>query len=215
MGDWVYTGDARWTELRIHGVSGTPPESTLRLFLSRLGKRAVIRLADCGEGMEDGILADAFRRYARPEEPEDPRRGAGFSLNPELDDYLAPRKKPYHTIIPGFLTHEGEAVGPFGVMGAYMQPQGHVQVIMNTVDWLLNPQSALDAPRWQWIAGKEIWLESSVAPEIVEDLRRRGHEVRVLEDDTTFGRGEIIWRDSNGVLAGATEPRADGVVAAW
>lgn len=142
-------------------------------------------------------------------------RGAGFSLNPELDDYLVPRKKPYHTIIPGFLTHEGEAVGPFGVMGAYMQPQGHVQVIMNTVDWLLNPQSALDAPRWQWIAGKEIWLESSVAPEIVEDLRRRGHEVRVLEDDTTFGRGEIIWRDSNGVLAGATEPRADGVVAAW
>lgn len=142
-------------------------------------------------------------------------RGAGFSLDPELDDYLAPRKKPYHTIIPGFLTHEGEAVGPFGVMGAYMQPQGHVQVIMNTVDWLLNPQSALDAPRWQWIAGKEIWLESSVAPEIVEDLRRRGHEVRVLEDDTTFGRGEIIWRDSNGVLAGATEPRADGVVAAW
>lgn len=142
-------------------------------------------------------------------------RGAGFSLNPKLDDYLAPRKKPYHTIIPGFLTHEGEAVGPFGVMGAYMQPQGHVQVIMNTVDWLLNPQSALDAPRWQWIAGKEIWLESSVAPEIVEDLRRRGHEVRVLEDDTTFGRGEIIWRDSNGVLAGATEPRADGVVAAW
>lgn len=142
-------------------------------------------------------------------------RGAGFSLDPELDDYLAPRKKPYHTIIPGFLTHEGEAVGPFGVMGAYMQPQGHVQVIMNTVDWLLNPQTALDAPRWQWIAGKEIWLESSVAPEIVEDLRRRGHEVRVLEDDTTFGRGEIIWRDSNGVLAGATEPRADGVVAAW
>ena len=142
-------------------------------------------------------------------------RGAGFSLNPELDDYLAPRKKPYHTIIPGFLTHDGEAVGPFGVMGAYMQPQGHVQVIMNTVDWLLNPQSALDAPRWQWIAGKEIWLESSVAPEIVEDLRRRGHEVRVLEVDTTFGRGEIIWRDSIGVLAGATEPRADGVVAAW
>lgn len=142
-------------------------------------------------------------------------RGAGFSLNPELDDYLAPRKKPYHTIIPGFLTHNGEAVGPFGVMGAYMQPQGHVQVVMNTVDWLLNPQSALDAPRWQWIKGKEIWLESSVSPEIVSDLRRRGHEVHVLDDDTTFGRGEIIWRDSNGVLAGATEPRADGTVAAW
>ncbi len=142
-------------------------------------------------------------------------RGAGFSLDPELDDYLAPRKKPYHTIIPGFLTKQGEPVGPFGVMGAYMQPQGHVQVVMNTVDWLLNPQSALDAPRWQWIQGKEIWLESSVAPEIVNDLRRRGHEVHVLDDDTTFGRGEIIWRDESGVLAGATEPRADGTVAAW
>ena len=142
-------------------------------------------------------------------------RGAGFSLNPELDDYLAPRKKPYHTIIPGFLTKDGKPVGPFGVMGAYMQPQGHVQVIMNTVDFLLNPQAALDAPRWQWIEGKEIWLEESVAPEIADELRRKGHDVRVLEDDTTFGRGEIIWRDDNGVLAGATEPRADGTVAAW
>lgn len=142
-------------------------------------------------------------------------RGAGFSLNPDLDDYLAPRKKPYHTIIPGFLTKQGEAIGPFGVMGAYMQPQGHVQVIMNTVDWLLNPQAALDAPRWQWIEGKEIWLESSVAPQLVAELKRRGHRVRVLEDDTTFGRGEIIWRDTSGVLAGATEPRADGTVAAW
>ena len=142
-------------------------------------------------------------------------RGAGFSLDSELDDYLAPRKKPYHTIIPGFLTKDGEAVGPFGVMGAYMQPQGHVQVIMNTVDWLLNPQAALDAPRWQWIEGKEIWLESAVSPELVKELRRRGHEVKVLDDDTTFGRGEIIWRDENGVLAGATEPRADGTVAAW
>lgn len=142
-------------------------------------------------------------------------RGAGFSLNPELDDYLAPRKKPYHTIIPGFLTKDGKPVGPFGVMGAYMQPQGHVQVIMNTVDFLLNPQAALDAPRWQWIEGKEIWLEESVAPEIAAELRRRGHDVRVLADDTTFGRGEIIWRDDNGVLAGATEPRADGTVAAW
>lgn len=142
-------------------------------------------------------------------------RGAGFSLDPELDDYLAPRKKPYHTIIPGFLTKDGKPVGPFGVMGAYMQPQGHVQVIMNTVDFLLNPQAALDAPRWQWIEGKEIWLEESVAPEFADELRRKGHDVRVLEDDTTFGRGEIIWRDDNGVLAGATEPRADGTVAAW
>lgn len=142
-------------------------------------------------------------------------RAAGFSLDPQSDDYLQPRKKPYHTIIPGFLTKNGRAVGPFGVMGAYMQPQGHVQVIMNTVDFLLNPQAALDAPRWQWLEGKKILLEDRVPQEIVEELRRRGHEVAVTGDYTSFGRGEIIWRDDAGVLAGATEPRADGTVAAW
>lgn len=142
-------------------------------------------------------------------------RAAGFSLNPQSDDYLLPRKKPYHTIIPGFLTKNGQAVGPFGVMGAYMQPQGHVQVVMNTVDFLLNPQASLDAPRWQWIEGKKVWLEDSVPQDIVEDLRRRGHEITVMHDNTSFGRGEIIWRNDAGVLAGATEPRADGTVAAW
>ena len=142
-------------------------------------------------------------------------RAAGFSLDPESDDFLLPRKKPYHTIIPGFLTKDGKAVGPFGVMGAYMQPQGHVQVVMNTVDFLLNPQASLDAPRWQWIEGKRIWLEDRVPAAIIEDLRRRGHEITVKSDYTSFGRGEIIWRDDNGILAGATEPRADGTVAAW
>ncbi len=142
-------------------------------------------------------------------------RAAGFSLDPTMDDYLAPRKKPYHTIIPGFLTKDGEAVGPFGVMGQYMQPQGHVQVVMNTIDFTLNPQQALDAPRWQWIADKEVWVERGVSPDIVAALRKRGHEVKVLADDSTFGRGQIIWRMPDGTLAGATEPRADGTVAAW
>ena len=142
-------------------------------------------------------------------------RGAGFSLDEASDDFLLPRKKPYHTIIPGFLTKDGEAVGPFGVMGAYMQPQGHVQVLMNTIDFLLNPQAALDAPRWQWIDGREVWLEDRFAPEVIEQLRKMGHEVRVMSDYTSFGRGEIIWRCADGVLAGATEPRADGTVAAW
>lgn len=142
-------------------------------------------------------------------------RASGFSLNPGSDNYLRPWKKPYHTIIPGFLTRDGKAVGPFGVMGEYMQPQGQLQVVMDTVDFLMNPQNALDAPRWQWIEGRKVQLEDGVPAEIAEELIRRGHEITVMSDYTSFGRGQIIWRDENGVLAGATEPRADGTVAAW
>ncbi|MEE1194267.1 MAG: gamma-glutamyltransferase [Phascolarctobacterium sp.] len=142
-------------------------------------------------------------------------RGCGFSMDSTSDNYVLPGKKPYHTIIPGFLTKEGKAVGLFGVMGGYMQPQGHVQVITNTIDFMLNPQAALDAPRWQWVSGRKVQIEDRVSPEIIEQLVAMGHEVEVMHDYTGFGRGQIIWRDENGVLAGATEPRTDGTVAAW
>ncbi|GAA3537327.1 gamma-glutamyltransferase [Zobellella aerophila] len=80
-------------------------------------------------------------------------RGLGFSLDSGHPNCLSPGKRPYHTIIPGFLTRQGPAQGPFGVMDAYMQPQGHMRVVMNMVDFGLNPQAALDAPRWQWLGG--------------------------------------------------------------
>ena len=142
-------------------------------------------------------------------------RGHNFSLDPARDNCLAPGKKPYHTIIPGFVTKDGEAVGPFGVMGGFMQPQGHLQVLVNTLDYHMNPQAALDAPRWQWIEGKKIEIEAGVAPEIIEGLRQRGHEVIVKQDTVSFGRGQIIWRQPDGILCGATEPRTDGTVAAF
>lgn len=142
-------------------------------------------------------------------------RGHNFSLDPTHDNRLEPGKKTYHTIIPGFLTRDGQAIGPFGVMGGFMQPQGHLQVVMNTVDFDLNPQAALDAPRWQWMEGKVVEMEHSTPAHITEALARMGHQVCWALGSGGFGRGEIIWRQEDGVLVGATEPRADGQIAAW
>lgn len=142
-------------------------------------------------------------------------RGANFSLDEGSDNCLAGGKRSYHTIIPGFLMRDGEAVGPFSVMGAFMQPQGHVLVVVNTVDYHMNPQEALDAPRIQWTGGKHIQLEREVPAHIVQDLARRGHEVEIVNSNLHMGRGQIIWKTENGLYIGGTEPRCDGTVAAW
>ena len=142
-------------------------------------------------------------------------RGANFSLDESSDNCLAGGKRSYHTIIPGFLMKDGEAVGPFGVMGAFMQPQGHVQVVVNTVDYHMNPQAALDAPRLQWIGGKQIQLEREVPDPIPQQLADMGHQVEVIRDPIDMGRGQIIWRTREGLYVGATESRCDGTVAAW
>ncbi|MDW8141434.1 MAG: gamma-glutamyltransferase, partial [Candidatus Bipolaricaulota bacterium] len=119
----------------------------------------------------------------------------------------------YHTIIPGFLTKDGKAIGPFGVMGGFMQPQGHLQMIVNTVDYGMNPQASLDAPRWQWVRSKEIEIESDADPEILEGLRARGHSVRIAESSGRFGRGQIIWRLPSGAYIAGSDKRADGCAA--
>lgn len=142
-------------------------------------------------------------------------RGRLFSLDPNHPNYLKPGKRPYHTIIPGFVTCQGTPIGPFGVMGGYMQPQGHVQIIANLLRNQLNPQAALDAPRFYWTSGHHVIVEQSMPPALVAALRARGHEVEVTAEVGPFGRGQIIWRSPAGVLAGGTEPRADGTIAVW
>ena len=142
-------------------------------------------------------------------------RGANFSLDPESDNYLEGGKKAYHTIIPGFLCKDGKAVGPFGVIGGFMQPQGHVQVIVNTVDYHMNPQECLDAPRFQWVGEKKVQLEREVPAHIAQKLADMGHQVEIVNSNLGMGRGEIIWRMEDGTLVGGTEPRADGTIAAW
>lgn len=142
-------------------------------------------------------------------------RGNNFTLDTSLDNCLQPNKKPYHTIIPGFLSKNGKPIGPFGVMGGFMQPQGHLQVIMNTIDFNLNPQDALDAPRWKWVAGKTIELEQEFPRFISQELARRGHDVKLQVESISFGRGQIIWKNDDGILCGGSEPRTDGTVAVW
>ena len=137
-------------------------------------------------------------------------RGAGFVLEPGHLNLIAPGKRPYHTIIPSFLTPGGTAIGPFGVMGGFMQPQGHLQMVVNQVDYGMNPQASLDAPRWQWMRGRTVAFEQGVANNIINGLAARGHGIDVLHTGGAFGKGQIIRRLPNGTYIAGSEPRADG-----
>lgn len=188
---------------------GTPPQSgTVYLAAADAEGNMISYIQSNYKGFGSGLVVPGTGIALQ-------NRGSNFNLDPNHVNCLAPGKKPYHTIIPGFLTKDGKAVGPFGVMGGFIQPQGHVQMVMNTVDFNLSPQASLDAPRWQWKSGKTIEVEHAFPEHIAEALQRRGHDIKRSVGNTTFGRGQIIWRDDAGVFAGGTEPRADGVVAAW
>lgn len=142
-------------------------------------------------------------------------RGHDFSLDEKDVNCLQPGKRSYHTIIPGFLMKDGRPVGPFGVMGGYMQPQGHLQVVMNYVDFHLDPQQALDAPRWQWMRDNSVTVETRFDMELARRLQRLGHNIRPDLSTPSFGRGQMIVRLDNGVLVGGTESRTDSSIACF
>lgn len=139
-------------------------------------------------------------------------RVANFNFNEDHANSLLGGVRPYHTIIPGFISKDNKSIGPFGVMGGFMQPQGHMQVLLRMIDEGLNPQAALDAPRWQWINSKTIEIEEEYEDYIIEDLKNRGHDIKIIKDRTDMGRGEIILKLDNGVYIGGTEGRTDGSV---
>ncbi len=142
-------------------------------------------------------------------------RGADFTLNEEDANFLMPGKRTYHTIIPGFILKDNKAVGPFGVMGGYMQPQGHVQVAMNFIDFHMNPQQALDAPRWQWMRDNSVTVETRFSPEMARQLLAKGHNLRIDLSTPSFGRGQMIVKLENGTLVGGTESRTDSNIACF
>lgn len=142
-------------------------------------------------------------------------RGACFTLEAGHRNEAAGGKRPYHTIIPAFLTRGGQPIGPFGVMGGFMQPQGHTQVVIGTVDYDLNPQAVLDAPRWRVTKGLDVDLEFGFPEHILTGLVARGHKVKASIGRGEFGRGQIIWRLDDGVLVAGSDLRSDGAAVGW
>jgi gamma-glutamyltranspeptidase/glutathione hydrolase len=148
-------------------------------------------------------------------------RGACFVTDPGHPNALAPRKRPYHTIIPGMLTRsDGSLYAPFGVQGGFMQPQGHVQVVVGIVEDGLAPQACLDRPRFciQPVDGADsrVHLEATIPSSTVGGLRDRGHVLLAGVSGfnrALFGRGQVIRRDPQGTLSGGSDPRADGCAA--
>ena len=141
-------------------------------------------------------------------------RGHDFSLDPASPNVVAPGKRPFHTIIPAFLTKDGQPVMSYGVMGANMQPQGHMQTLVRMLDYKQNPQAACDAPRWRFNQGLEINVEAAMNAQTVQGLKDLGHRTEVINDSyQDFGAGQFIWRagdpKSEGYVA-ASDPRRDG-----
>ena len=147
-------------------------------------------------------------------------RGALFSLDPDHPNALAPGKRPYHTIIPAMATVDGELYLCYGVMGAFMQPQGHLQVISNMVDFDMDPQAALNALRFK-VDGNSVALEEGISSQVVAELEGLGHRTSVVSGYRRaitggFGGAQLIQRDRDtGVLRGASEPRKDGCAVGW
>jgi gamma-glutamyltranspeptidase/glutathione hydrolase len=138
-------------------------------------------------------------------------RGTGFTLEPGHPNEVGPGKRPFHTIIPGFLMRDGRPLMSFGVMGGPMQAQGHVQMVLRTQLWAQHPQAASDAPRWRVIGGRRVALESAHAPAVIQALEAKGHEISLEEPEAAFGFGgaQLIHKIEGGYVAGS-DHRKDG-----
>jgi len=142
-------------------------------------------------------------------------RGAGFVLEPGHANQVGPRKRPLHTIIPGFVTEQsGAPLMAFGVMGGFIQAQGHLQMALRILRYGQNPQAAADAPRWRVLSGRSVAVEASMDSTIIDGLRARGHEIQTGLPVQQFGGAQIILRTESGYVAGS-DPRKDGQAVAF
>jgi gamma-glutamyltranspeptidase/glutathione hydrolase len=143
-------------------------------------------------------------------------RGLGFTLAKEHPNQVGPSKRPFHTIIPGFVTDPTGAKMAFGVMGGAMQAQGHLQIALRTQVWEQDPQTAADAPRWRFITGRRVAVEPDFPRPIAAELKTLGHEIIYEMPDTnfSFGGAQLICRIDGGYVAGS-DPRKDGQAAGF
>ncbi|HXG94729.1 MAG TPA: gamma-glutamyltransferase [Blastocatellia bacterium] len=138
-------------------------------------------------------------------------RGAGFSLDPNHPNRLEPGKRPFHTIIPAMVFRDGKLFMSFGVMGGGIQPQGHTQVLVNLIDLKMNLQQAIEAPRFRFVSGRRVIMEDAMGDAVIKRLIEKGHE-RMSDRSLSMGGGQAIMIDpATGMLAGASDPRKDGM----
>ena len=143
-------------------------------------------------------------------------RGAGFVLDEGHPNQVGPAKRPFHTIIPGFVTQGGQPLMSFGVMGGPMQPQGHAQMVVRMFVYDQNPQTASDAPRWRVLEGRKVAVERGFSDTVLNELTRRGHELdrSELGTDFSFGGAQLIYKTEGGYIAGS-DHRKDGQVVGY
>jgi gamma-glutamyltranspeptidase / glutathione hydrolase len=139
-------------------------------------------------------------------------RGYGFDVKPGHPNQVGPRKRPFHTIIPGFLMRDDQPLTALGVMGGPIQAQGHLQVILRIILFDQNPQAAVDAPRWRVMSGRQVALETTLDKKVISQLQEWGHDISLQPPEAAFGFGgaQIIHRMENGFYIAGSDPRKDG-----
>ncbi|HQR21489.1 MAG TPA: gamma-glutamyltransferase family protein [Burkholderiaceae bacterium] len=191
--------------------AGSPPRGgTIYLTAADAGGMMVSLIQSNYMGFGSGVVVPGYGISLQ-------NRGHGFSVDAASANVIAPGKRPFHTIIPGFLMKDGRPAMSFGVMGGNMQPQGHVQTLVRMLLAQQQPQAACDAPRWKVMEGVDLEVEGTMPAAVVEELRSRGHHVTSGNDSyMDFGSGQFIWRLGDPAVEGyvaASDSRRDGLVA--
>jgi gamma-glutamyltranspeptidase/glutathione hydrolase len=192
---------------QVHDAGMPPTSGTVYLATGDAGGMMVSLIQSNYRGFGSGVVVPGTGISLQ-------NRANGFSLVRGHPNEIGGSKRPFHTIIPGFVTHDGAPLAAFGVMGAPMQPQGHVQTLTRMIDHRMNAQAVLDAPRWRVNEGLSLELEGTAASDLRDGLAALGHEVVYPADRFSFGSGQFVVRIDDGYMAGS-DPRRDGYPAGF